>query len=141
MEEDWKGVGGRDVEELRRLRSTVVASHKLARAEISRHLDEDNARRRPGHAGYEKRARYNKRGKSNWPSRIETGTESVESKTGGWEMREESLGLKNIRRCRSLSGTKGNVTSGNVNDDDSIEHGKEDIDIMAQLRIDRDTTH
>ncbi|KAJ8043011.1 hypothetical protein HOLleu_09924 [Holothuria leucospilota] len=39
------------------------------------------------------------------------------------------------RKKLRLSATKEIVMSGNVNEDESIEHGEEDIDIMAQLRI------
>ncbi|KAJ8043005.1 NACHT, LRR and PYD domains-containing protein 3 [Holothuria leucospilota] len=49
--------------------------------------------------------------------------------------------ISEYREQLSLYATKGYVMSDNVNDDHSIEHGEEDIDIMAQLRIARDSTH
>ncbi|KAJ8017615.1 hypothetical protein HOLleu_44849 [Holothuria leucospilota] len=42
------------------------------------------------------------------------------------------------KKLRSPSATKGSVMSGNVNEDENIEHREEDIDIMVQLRIPRD---
>ncbi|KAJ8043008.1 hypothetical protein HOLleu_09920 [Holothuria leucospilota] len=63
--------------------------------------------------------------------------ESDWKKVGDRDVDELRRLIFKYREQLSLSATKGNVTPGFVNDDDSIAHGNDDIDIMSQLRIDR----